>query len=94
MVGLRIQKKRLKNNDFLQVIDHLVAFIEPKSYEENQSPVRACHRYLNNRKDQLDYKGAIEIRTADWFRRNRKRASICYSKKAQTIGRMVEGIEC
>ena len=54
------QKKRLKNNDFLQVIDHLVAFIEPKSYEENQSPVRACHRYLNNRKDQLDYKGAIE----------------------------------
>jgi len=54
------QKKYLKNNKFLQVIENLSPFIEPKSSEESQSPVRACHRYLNNRKNQLDYKGAIE----------------------------------
>jgi hypothetical protein len=54
------QKKHLKNNDFLQVIENLSAFIEPESYEYNQSPVRACYRYLNNRKNQLDYKSALE----------------------------------
>jgi hypothetical protein len=54
------QKKHLKNNDFLIVIENLTSFIEPKSFEENRAPVRACHRYLNNRKNQLDYKGAIE----------------------------------
>lgn len=54
------QKKHLKNNDFLRVIENLSAFIEPKSREDSKSPVRACHRYLNNRKNQLDYKSALE----------------------------------
>jgi hypothetical protein len=54
------QKKHLKNNDFLIVIENMTSFIEPKSFEENKAPVRACHRYLNNRQNQLDYKGAIE----------------------------------
>jgi len=54
------QKKHLKNNDFKIVINNLAPFIESESFEDSQSPVRVCHRYLNNRKNQLDYKGAIE----------------------------------
>jgi len=54
------QKKHLKNNDFKYVIENLSSFIEAESCEENQSPVRACHRYLINRQNQLDYKSALE----------------------------------
>jgi len=34
--------------------------LEPDEIENNKAPVRACYRYLSNRKEQLDYKGAIE----------------------------------
>jgi len=54
------QKKHLKNNDYLTVIDNLSPFIEAETVEETKAPVRACHRYLSNRTDQLDYKGAIK----------------------------------
>jgi len=54
------QKKHLKNNDYLRVIENLSAFIEDQSVNDNQAPVRACHRYLSNRTDQLDYKSALE----------------------------------
>jgi len=54
------QKKHLKNNDYLMVIDNLSAFIEDESVEDSKAPVRVCHRYLSNRTDQLDYKNAIE----------------------------------
>jgi len=54
------QKKHLKNNDYLIVLDNLSAFIEDESVDDNQAPVRVCHRYLSNRTDQLDYKSALE----------------------------------
>lgn len=54
------QKNHLKNNDYLLVIDNLSTFIEAESAEDSEAPVRVCHRYLNNRTDQLDYKSAIE----------------------------------
>ena len=34
--------------------------LEAEAIESDKAPVRACHRYLSNRTDQLDYKGAIE----------------------------------
>lgn len=54
------QETLLKNNEFEKVIQHLAIHLEPVEVENSKAPVRACHRYLSNRKDQLDYKGAIE----------------------------------
>ena len=54
------QKGLLKNNEFVAVIENLAPFLEAEAIESDKTPVRACHRYLSNRTDQLDYKGAIE----------------------------------
>ncbi len=54
------QKERLKNNQYARVIDALSAHVETKDIDSAKAPVRACHRYLSNRTNQLDYKGAIE----------------------------------
>jgi len=54
------QKKRLKNNEYALVIDSLSKHLEPDSVDNTKAPVNACHRYLSNRTDQLNYKGAIE----------------------------------
>ena len=54
------QEALLKNNEFEKVIQNLAIHLEPTDVENNKAPVRACYRYLNNRKDQLDYKTAIE----------------------------------
>jgi len=49
----------VKNNDYLIVIDNLSTFIEDESIDDKQAPVRVCHCYLSNRKDQLDYKSVL-----------------------------------
>lgn len=54
------QKARLKNNEYPAVIAHLALYLEADEIDNDSAPVRACHRYLNNRTDQLDYRGAIE----------------------------------
>lgn len=54
------QKSLLKNNDFAIVIENLTDYLEADDIENDKAPVRACHRYLSNRTEQLDYKGAIE----------------------------------
>lgn len=54
------QKNLLKNNEFPIVISNLEPYMEAENIENDKAPVRACHRYLNNRTDQLDYKSAIE----------------------------------
>jgi hypothetical protein len=59
-VWAKQQETLLKNNDFLVVIKNLEAYLEANEVDDNKAPVRACHRYLSNRTDQLDYKGAIE----------------------------------
>jgi Uncharacterised protein family (UPF0236) len=59
-VWIETQKKLLKNNDYKLVIKNLNPHLEGDDIEESNAPVRACHRYLSNRTDQLDYKSAIE----------------------------------
>lgn len=54
------QKLLLKNNDYDRVLENLAPNIEDKSVVDDKAPVRACHRYIKNREDQLDYKSAIE----------------------------------
>ena len=34
--------------------------VEGDEIGNSKAPVRSCHRYLSNRTEQLDYKGAIE----------------------------------
>ena len=55
-----IQKNALKNNEYETVISNLKPYLEADDVEDNKAPVRACHRYLSNRTNQLDYKTAIE----------------------------------
>jgi hypothetical protein len=38
----------------------LKPYLEPKDTPEEDAPVRACYRYINNRPQQLDYKTAID----------------------------------
>ncbi len=54
------QKQLLKNNDYHRVIDNLKRHLEDDARQDRKGPVRACYRYLSNRTNQLDYKGAIE----------------------------------
>ena len=50
----------MKNNEYLIVLENLKPHIEADGIDDSQAKVRACYRYLNNRTNQLDYKGAIE----------------------------------
>jgi hypothetical protein len=56
---LELQKKRLKDNDSAAVLAALSEALEPASVPDADAPVRACHRYLSNRLDHLDYQGAL-----------------------------------
>lgn len=53
------QKRRLKQNQFRAVLEALKPFQEPDSIPDKKAPVRAAYRYLHNRPQHLDYKGAI-----------------------------------
>jgi hypothetical protein len=59
-IWMKTQKSLLKNNDFSVVIANLIPYLEADGIDNDKAPVRACHRYLSNRTDQLDYRGAIE----------------------------------
>lgn len=50
----------LKDNRLTEVLDELALKLEPPAVREEEAPIRACFRYLNNRRDQLDYRSAIE----------------------------------
>lgn len=54
------QKDRFKENRFDQVLDDLKPHIEATNDENEERPVNDCYRYIDNRRDQLDYKSAIE----------------------------------
>lgn len=58
--GVDEQERRLKANQAERVLASLVPFLETDLTEDSAAPVRACHRYLSNRLDHLDYQGAIE----------------------------------
>lgn len=54
------QKELLKQNQSQTVLTNLKAHLESDTVEDKEAPVRACYRYINNRPNYLDYKGAIE----------------------------------
>lgn len=56
---LKQQKKRLKRNHPQAVLKALKPFLEADTVEDKKAPVRAAYRYINNRLDQLDFKGAL-----------------------------------
>lgn len=56
---LQTQKHRLQTQQIDAVLHAMQPHIEPAHIDEQQAPVRQCHRYLSQRLQQLDYKGAI-----------------------------------
>jgi hypothetical protein len=54
------QKERLKTNQADEVLQELQTHLELPTEPDGDAPVRQCHRYLNNRREQLNYQGAIK----------------------------------
>jgi hypothetical protein len=57
---LEEQKQHLKTNRPAAVLAALMPHLEPPSEADERAPVRRAHRYLRNRLDQVDYRGAHE----------------------------------
>lgn len=57
---LKTQKKRLKSGRSDKVIAELKKHLEPATEPDELCPVRRAWRYLDNRRDYLDYDQAIE----------------------------------
>ena len=60
IVWRRKQQERMKKNHFKQVLKDLNKKIKSDQLDNPDNPVIACHRYIKNRTDHLDYAGAIE----------------------------------
>ena len=56
----RQQQARLKENRRPQVLQALQPHLEAASVAESEAPVRACFRYLANRPEQFNYRGALQ----------------------------------
>ena len=56
---LKAQKHRLQTQQIDAVLAALQPHLEPAQADEQQAPVRQCHRYLSQRLEQLDYHSAI-----------------------------------
>lgn len=54
------KKDWLKDNRWPEVLETLRPFLEEASIEDPDAPVRACFRYISNRSNFLDYKGALK----------------------------------
>lgn len=57
---LREQQARLKRNEAESVLEELRGRQEGAEVEEINAPIRRCYRYLWERREQVDYQGAIE----------------------------------
>ncbi len=57
---VEVQKNLLKENKYKAVLNNLKPYIENDTINDDKAPVRKCYRYLYNRRDQLDYKTAID----------------------------------
>lgn len=53
------KKTLLKQNRWIEVLRDLEPFLEPVDTPDDDAPVRACHRYIDNRSNCLDYQGAL-----------------------------------
>lgn len=56
---LEQQKQRFKHNHVAAVLKALHPYQEADSVPDKSAPVRSAYRYIHNRLEQLDYKGAI-----------------------------------
>lgn len=56
---LEQQKRRLKHNFVAAVLKALRPYLESDTVPDKLAPVRSAYRYIHNRLEQLDYKGAI-----------------------------------
>lgn len=57
----RTQQGRLKRGALQKVIDALAGHLEPAGTPEEQAPVTNAHRYLENRRNCLDYPRALRL---------------------------------
>jgi hypothetical protein len=53
------KKSWLKDNCWQAVLETLQPFMEDAGIVDKDAPVRACHRYIRNRSNYLDYKSAL-----------------------------------
>lgn len=53
-------QRRLKENEVSVVLTELRVRLEPAGVADADAPVRRCLRYLENRREQLDYQGALQ----------------------------------
>ena len=56
---MEAQKEALKTGRLDQVLQALARHIEAPEADDDQAPVRQCHRYLSARRNQLDYRDAL-----------------------------------
>jgi hypothetical protein len=56
---LEQQKRRLKHHHVAAVLKALRPYRESDTVPDEQAPVRSAYRYIHNRLEQLDYKGAL-----------------------------------
>jgi len=54
------QRERLKTDQASEVLQELKTHLEAPEIQDSDAPVRQCHRYLNNRREQLNYQDAIK----------------------------------
>ncbi|MBC6477267.1 MAG: UPF0236 family protein [Hormoscilla sp. GUM202] len=57
---LEKQKKALKNNQVLKVLNNLSTRLEPEHIADKFAPVRVGVRYIKNRLEYMNYKDAID----------------------------------
>jgi hypothetical protein len=90
---MEARKEELKTGRLDAVLAALSPRLEPDGTPNDEAPVRACHRYLTDRADQLDYAGGDQGRTVDRLGRDRERPSLRRAEAAQAVGRLVAGQE-
>lgn len=57
----RTQQQRLRRGAVQKVIEALEPHLEPEGTEDEEAPVRNGYRYLSNRRNCLDYPGALAL---------------------------------
>lgn len=56
---LEKQQRRLQDNRAAVIIEELLPYIESAGVKDEEAPVRRCHRYLTNHREQMNYREAL-----------------------------------
>lgn len=51
---------KMKQNEWTEVLGEIRDYVEGEEIADQEAPVRNCERYISNRREYLDYQGAIE----------------------------------